>query len=126
MLVRRRRQARYHRRPRRGDAGDRRRLGLSRRRWSDRKLGCRSHRALAAGTRGLVAAMSWRSPAQGGLQSLDTMSQLLRGRANRYAWLGRSEEHTSELQSLMRISYAVFGWKKKTKKQHSRNAIHIY
>src|SRR3546814_2717072 len=27
--------------------------------------------------------------------------------------LARSEEHTSELQSLMRISYAVFGWKKK-------------
>src|SRR3546814_2310398 len=26
----------------------------------------------------------------------------------------RSEEHTSELQSLMRISYAVFCWKKKT------------
>src|SRR3546814_5304781 len=25
---------------------------------------------------------------------------------------GRSEEHTSELQSLMRISYAVFCWKK--------------
>src|SRR3546814_12634088 len=30
----------------------------------------------------------------------------------------RSEEHTSELQSLMRISYAVFCLKKK-KKQHS-------
>src|SRR3546814_8302187 len=29
----------------------------------------------------------------------------------------RSEEHTSELQSLMRISYAVFCLKKKTKKQ---------
>src|SRR3546814_3983089 len=29
----------------------------------------------------------------------------------------RSEEHTSELQSLMRISYAVFCWKKKTHKQ---------
>src|SRR3546814_3265095 len=28
----------------------------------------------------------------------------------------RSEEHTSELQSLMRISYAVFRLKKKTKK----------
>src|SRR3546814_4877636 len=28
---------------------------------------------------------------------------------------GRSEEHTSELQSLMRISYAVFCWKKKNK-----------
>src|SRR3546814_9812009 len=30
------------------------------------------------------------------------------------ATLGRSEEHTSELQSLMRISYAVFCLKKKT------------
>src|SRR3546814_7079747 len=27
----------------------------------------------------------------------------------------RSEEHTSELQSLMRIAYAVFCWKKKKK-----------
>src|SRR3546814_7077632 len=32
---------------------------------------------------------------------------------------GRSEEHTSELQSLMRISYAVFCLKKKTK-SHTR------
>src|SRR3546814_1399010 len=31
----------------------------------------------------------------------------------------RSEEHTSELQSLMRISYAVFCLKKKTNEQHS-------
>src|SRR3546814_1779686 len=30
----------------------------------------------------------------------------------------RSEEHTSELQSLMRISYAVFCLKKKTKITH--------
>src|SRR3546814_3690610 len=30
---------------------------------------------------------------------------------------GRSEEHTSELQSLMRISYAVFCLKKKKKSQ---------
>src|SRR3546814_3895924 len=30
---------------------------------------------------------------------------------------GRSEEHTSELQSLMRISYAVFCLKKKKQKQ---------
>src|SRR3546814_6466598 len=30
----------------------------------------------------------------------------------------RSEEHTSELQSLMRISYAVFCLKKKNKQQH--------
>src|SRR3546814_4746645 len=33
--------------------------------------------------------------------------------AERRAILGRSEEHTSELQSLMRISYAVFSLKKK-------------
>src|SRR3546814_3743353 len=32
----------------------------------------------------------------------------------------RSEEHTSELQSLMRISYAVFCLKKKKKKTHTR------
>src|SRR3546814_8436554 len=32
--------------------------------------------------------------------------------------LGRSEEHTSELQSLMRISYAVFCLKKKTNINH--------
>src|SRR3546814_2304094 len=32
----------------------------------------------------------------------------------------RSEEHTSELQSLMRISYAVFCLKK-TKQQHTTN-----
>src|SRR3546814_7704821 len=33
----------------------------------------------------------------------------------------RSEEHTSELQSLMRISYAVFCLKKKKTKQDDRN-----
>src|SRR3546814_6526264 len=33
----------------------------------------------------------------------------------RVVGLGRSEEHTSELQSLMRISYAVFCLKKKNK-----------
>src|SRR3546814_3799564 len=31
--------------------------------------------------------------------------------------VGRSEEHTSELQSLMRISYAVFCLKKKKQQQ---------
>src|SRR3546814_9799267 len=35
--------------------------------------------------------------------------------ADRPAAAGRSEEHTSELQSLMRISYAVFCLKKKQK-----------
>src|SRR3546814_8897670 len=39
----------------------------------------------------------------------DVSLKLLRGDR-----LGRSEEHTSELQSLMRISYAVFCLNKKT------------
>src|SRR3546814_4396767 len=37
----------------------------------------------------------------------------------------RSEEHTSELQSLMRISYAVFCLKKKTKKKQKKKQPQI-
>src|SRR3546814_1886247 len=37
---------------------------------------------------------------------------------NRRAW--RSEEHTSELQSLMRISYAVFCLKKKNTNNNTK------
>src|SRR3546814_2407997 len=37
----------------------------------------------------------------------------------------RSEEHTSELQSLMRISYAVFCLKKKKKTNHITHLIHL-
>src|SRR3546814_3509678 len=51
------------------------------------------------------------------------MAQLAAGEAEPFEGLGRghlmderSEEHTSELQSLMRISYAVFCLKKKKKK----------
>src|SRR3546814_3764227 len=36
---------------------------------------------------------------------------------------GRSEEHTSELQSLMRISYAVFCLKKK--KKNKKNKLNV-
>src|SRR3546814_3163074 len=39
----------------------------------------------------------------------------------RAALNARSEEHTSELQSLMRISYAVFCLKKKNKLKQQRN-----
>src|SRR3546814_10191358 len=35
---------------------------------------------------------------------------------------GRSEEHTSELQSLMRISYAVFCLKKKNRRKTSEDS----
>src|SRR3546814_2890530 len=45
----------------------------------------------------------------------EAVEALLAGSAVRMppAWFKRSEEHTSELQSLMRISYAVFCLKKK-------------
>src|SRR3546814_9896775 len=48
------------------------------------------------------------------LATLDMVSDILRD--------SRSEEHTSELQSLMRISYAVFCLKKK---QHIALAIQL-
>src|SRR3546814_984190 len=41
----------------------------------------------------------------------------INGRIVGQVWGDRSEEHTSELQSLMRISYAVFCLKKHTTKQ---------
>src|SRR3546814_3939570 len=39
----------------------------------------------------------------------------------RSEFMGRSEEHTSELQSLMRISYAVFCLKQKHKRKMFRS-----
>src|SRR3546814_4495929 len=52
--------------------------------------------------------------------STDTLAALraIRERTPALLVLKRSEEHTSELQSLMRISYAVFCLKKK--KQHKK------
>src|SRR3546814_3129489 len=41
-----------------------------------------------------------------------------------YSIASRSEEHTSELQSLMRISYAVFCLKKKKKNQNKDRQNH--
>src|SRR3546814_938616 len=43
----------------------------------------------------------------------------IRLRLRRAHQFDRSEEHTSELQSLMRISYAVFCLKKKKHKRHN-------
>src|SRR3546814_6268069 len=48
-----------------------------------------------------------------------------RRRVTIWSFLSRSEEHTSELQSLMRISYAVFCLKKKNNKQtHITQILH--
>src|SRR3546814_6453172 len=52
----------------------------------------------------------------GGTITLTREPSLSRASASGVVWsTRRSEEHTSELQSLMRISYAVFCLKKKTK-----------
>src|SRR3546814_3198790 len=52
---------------------------------------------------------------------LDQTESLTRSRN-----LPRSEEHTSELQSLMRISYAVFCLKKKNTKTNTTQTDHTY
>src|SRR3546814_1306212 len=59
----------------------------------------------------------WPGKAPGAPATLPTPRDTMNGPAgDRQLWLyGRSEEHTSELQSLMRISYAVFCLKKKKK-----------
>src|SRR3546814_2031082 len=49
---------------------------------------------------------------------------LRRDRQAAGAGSARSEEHTSELQSLMRISYAVFCLKKKTTHKHKNNTTY--
>src|SRR3546814_7070911 len=52
-------------------------------------------------------------------------STSIRSRTSQSPWVMRSEEHTSELQSLMRISYAVFCLKKKKyKSQKKTNSAH--
>src|SRR3546814_2188513 len=65
----------------------------------------------------------FRSERRGGV---DVMSMMSSGgctgrRIPKGQGMGRSEEHTSELQSLMRISYAVFCLKKKKKDQYNES-----
>src|SRR3546814_9436566 len=59
------------------------------------------------------------SPSVAKARNLDDYARILKWReAHLYGYtrrVARSEEHTSELQSLMRISYAVFCLKKKHK-----------
>src|SRR3546814_2511854 len=57
-----------------------------------------------------------------------TEKKLRPARADLAVGTGRSEEHTSELQSLMRISYAVFCLKKKKKQsitEHTTYNTHL-
>src|SRR3546814_8039737 len=80
-------------------------LGLLLRRWppTGRRLLSRRRRGLPG--RAIHRTCLARSAVRSGATRTETGTTL--------AGLGRSEEHTSELQSLMRISYAVFCLKKK-------------
>src|SRR3546814_2087644 len=57
------------------------------------------------------------------LRSCSTRSARCRSSATARSNHFRSEEHTSELQSLMRISYAVFCLKKKKNQSHEQKRI---
>src|SRR3546814_8826951 len=56
------------------------------------------------------------------MQDCAPLFQITNARGDREV---RSEEHTSELQSLMRISYAVFCLKKKTKQKQKLLKQHL-
>src|SRR3546814_2550596 len=80
-----------------------------------RQNGRRQHAPCEArhSIKGDLPATNWRDPAaQQQELGLRHLHQFLRQQE-------RSEEHTSELQSLMRISYAVFCLKKKKQLNHT-------
>src|SRR3546814_1927914 len=80
----------------------------------DPLCGRRPHLSTADGTRRAERpALARRRRAQD-LADSGFRDRLSRRRQRRATGEGRSEEHTSELQSLMRISYAVFCLNKKT------------
>src|SRR3546814_4288902 len=57
-------------------------------------------------------------------QGLPVRASSANSRASAVVEMIRSEEHTSELQSLMRISYAVFCLKKKTPTTRRIHSLH--
>src|SRR3546814_4434296 len=67
--------------------------------------------SVVRGRQDTLARTTLRSPVRGIVKRVDVTT------------IGRSEEHTSELQSLMRISYAVFCLKKKNTKETNVNPL---
>src|SRR3546814_2322379 len=105
---------RLHRR-RRHDVGARA-PGTARRRWRTRRLSApvllamHGHPPGEDAPRGAVVRRCGTVEDLGVTRGARQMNILVTGHSG---YIGRSEEHTSELQSLMRISYAVFCLKKK-------------
>src|SRR3546814_6661146 len=79
---------------------------------SARLIRVRLKRCEASAGFGRIWQTGWHDVAESGRSNVTCAAR--RARAARGARSRRSEEHTSELQSLMRISYAVFCLKKKT------------
>src|SRR3546814_2943286 len=92
---------------------------------SEASLPAETKRAAAATARSLIEQLRTKK-ARGGVQALVQEYSLSSQEGVALMCLAeallripdRSEEHTSELQSLMRISYAVFCLKKKTQYNH--------
>src|SRR3546814_9934133 len=63
--------------------------------------------------------IEWVVPYQAG-GGTDIVARSVAEKMSKSLGQSRSEEHTSELQSLMRISYAVFCLKKKNKKTKTK------
>src|SRR3546814_8715473 len=89
-------------------------------------VGLLSEAEIAAAMRRLFRAEGWVAEGAGatGIALLDGRHHALPGQRVAIVVSGRnvdlrSEEHTSELQSLMRISYAVFCLKKKNNKRQT-------
>src|SRR3546814_8673465 len=87
-------------------------------RWArdERRLSQACQAVLEFMQRHPIAATWGRSDlASSDMMSMETTKRVWQARLDPRRNTPRSEEHTSELQSLMRISYAVFCLKKKTK-----------
>src|SRR3546814_5302035 len=92
---------------------------------ADARVQCLVRRIPGAGSR------TEGGPAAGGAKACrPAEGSFFRGAEESACHPGRSEEHTSELQSLMRISYAVFCLKKKqtisTITQDEHTSYHTY
>src|SRR3546814_1929715 len=89
-------------------------------RSSSARLGCRERRSLGRMLKALrKLRLKWASLEKPHWKAISLICRPRLG-SIRAARARRSEEHTSELQSLMRISYAVFCLKQKT--QHNYHA----
>src|SRR3546814_5283848 len=87
-------------------------------RWSTKTFGLPDEAQLRLGG-GVV--YSGKSVSTSPVWSIVTPSRTTVDALAEISWNNRSEEHTSELQSLMRISYAVFCLKKKIEANETNN-----